>query len=261
MKPTRLTISLLAIPLLVGLLASCGADSPIASTHPLQQQVDKLVFVQGGTFMMGDAGYTNPQGEFSYFSGGDRNKPAHQVTLSSYSIQAYETTFREFDTYMTSIGEKILRPENRHRQNAQPDYPAKWMTWYQAQGYCQWLGNKIGYPMSLPTEAQWEYAARSRGKTVAYATDNGVWERGRNMRDPVKVGHAMPVGSWPPNPLGLYDMTGNVWEWTVDFWHPYEKEPLSDPNFNNDETAYYTGQRISRGGAYSVESPFMAVNQ
>jgi formylglycine-generating enzyme len=71
--------------------------------------------------------------------------------------------------------------------------------------------------MDLPTEAQWEYAARSRGKVVAHATNSSDFEYGVNYRDLRKIWHPMPVGSWPPNPLGIYDMTGNVDEWTLDF--------------------------------------------
>ncbi len=120
------------------------------------------------------------------------------------------------------------------------------MTWYQARDYCQWLGKQIGYPMDLPTEAQWEYAARSRGKAVAHATNNGDIEYGINYRDPVKEHNPMPVGSWPPNPLGIYDMTGNVDEWTLDLWRAYRDHPQIDPQFTEIDPMK-SEQRVTRG--------------
>jgi formylglycine-generating enzyme required for sulfatase activity len=101
--------------------------------------------------------------------------------------------------------------------------------------------------MDLPTEAQWEYAARSRGKAVAHATNNGDIEYGVNYRDPVKEHNPMPVGSWPPNPLGLYDMTGNVDEWTLDAWRIYQEEPLVDPQYTDDLIPDLSSQKITRG--------------
>ena len=102
-------------------------------------------------------------------------------------LKAYETTFKDFDFYMTSIGEDIVRKKYRHRKHSQPSYPAKWLTWDQAHNYCLWLGSNIGYSMNLLTEAQWEYAARSRGKAVAHTTNNGDIEYGVNYRDPRKI--------------------------------------------------------------------------
>ena len=231
------------------LLAGClDGRASNESKGALQRQIDKLVFVEGGTFMMGDVGYTDGNGQFHYFTRSDRAHPAHQVTLSNYSVQAYEVTFGEFDEYMRIIGEEIVRPDRRNRKHAKSNYPAKWMTWHQARGYCRWLGERLGYPMDLPTEAQWEYAARSRGKAVAFATDNGLREKGRNFRDSKKVWHPMPVGSWPPNPLGLYDMSGNVHEWTMDWWYGYREEPRVDPNNHEARKGVPGRSKIVRGG-------------
>jgi formylglycine-generating enzyme required for sulfatase activity len=101
--------------------------------------------------------------------------------------------------------------------------------------------------MDLPTEAQWEYAARSRGKAVAHATNNGDIEYGVNYRDPTKIWHTMPVGSWPPNPLGLYDMTGNVDEWTLDLWHLYTTQPPYNPSYVDKSNQPNEYQRVTRG--------------
>src|SRR5690606_35188949 len=129
-------------------------------TDRVRQQ---LVFVDGGTFRMGDVGTTDAEGYVSYFTGDSDTHPVHEVTLDSFSIQKYETTFAEFDLYSKAMGEELVKKERRHAEHYQDHYPAKGMDWYQARSYCQWLGSLLDLPMDLPTEAQWEYAARSRG--------------------------------------------------------------------------------------------------
>jgi sulfatase modifying factor 1 len=194
--------------------------------------LQQMVFVEGGTFMMGDVGYIDGNGDKQYFAPSPKVFPVHQVTLTSYSMNSLETTFGDYDVFTNYVGKDLIENESRHMSHKKPEYPAKGMNWYQAREYCQWLGEQIAYPMDLPTEAQWEYAARSRGLAVAYATNNGKFERGINIRDSKQNDFQMPVGSWPPNPLGMYDMTGNVNEWTVDNAHSYTEEAKIDPIFD-----------------------------
>ena len=194
--------------------------------------LQQMVFVEGGTFMMGDVGYTDENGVKRRFAGDADVFPVHQVTLTSYSMNSLETTFGDYDAYTNYEGKKLIAEYLRELPHKHGKYPANGMNWYQAREYCQWLGEQIGYAMDLPTEAQWEYAARSRGLAVAYATNNGKDERGINIRDPSKYKFQMPVGSWLPNPLGMHDMTGNVNEWTVDNAHSYTEEAKTDPIFD-----------------------------
>jgi sulfatase modifying factor 1 len=198
----------------------------VLKTRTLQQ----MVFVEGGTFMMGDVGYTDVDGIKRHFAGDADVFPVHQVTLTSYSMNSLETTFGDYDAYTIYVGKETVLPDYRDIFTQQ--HPAWGMNWYDAREYCQWLGQEIGYSMDLPTEAQWEYAARSRGLAVAYATNNGKDERGINIRNPSEYKFQMPVGSWPPNPLGMYDMTGSVNEWTVDNWHPYTEGAKVDPIYD-----------------------------
>ncbi len=249
MKRKVLLGRMLTLMLLTGCNRSSSANS-IASPdlEALKQEtVENLVFVKGGAFMMGDVGYTDKDGQFHNFTNDANVFPVHQVTLSSYSIQAYEVSYKDFDLFTNSTNGELVGKKYRGLYFMGPDYPAEWLTWYQARDYCQWLGNQIGYPMDLPTEAQWEYAARSRGKAVAHATNNGDIVYGVNYRDPVKEHNPMPVGSWPPNPLGIYDMTGNVDEWTLDLWHAYRDEPQVDPSYNTKERLKYATSRMTRG--------------
>jgi sulfatase modifying factor 1 len=226
-------------------LAACGSLSEDESW--LQQNtLNNLVFVDGGTFTMGDVGYTDANGKHQSFSNDGDNTVLRKVTLSPYSVLKYEVTFKEMDIYSQSVGDKIIRAKKRHFDNHQPEYPAKGMVWHQAQDYCQWVGKRLlGYPMDLLTEAQWEYAATSRGKAMAYATNNGLYERGINVKHSGKNEFEMPVGSWPPNPLGLYDMTGNVGEWVTDWYraaYPFDDE------INPTGPAKKRQNKVTRGG-------------
>jgi formylglycine-generating enzyme required for sulfatase activity len=114
--------------------------------------------------------------------------------------------------------------------------------WQEAKDYCLWLGQISGHPFDLPTEAQWEYAARSRGQFFATATDDGNWDKGRNApfsQQAEKIAKMYAdtsdrryvVGLFPPNPLGLYDMSYMAWEWTNDWYAEdgYEKVSARDP--------------------------------
>jgi formylglycine-generating enzyme len=249
MKYKVLLGALLSILPLAGCESSSGThitEDP-ALVALKQATVENLVFVKGGNFMMGDVGYTDKDGQFRNFTNDANVFPVHEVKLTSYSIQAYEVTFKDFDFYTELVGGEVVVPEYKDVFHRNGMYPAKFLSWYQARSYCQWLGQQIGYPMDLPTEAQWEYAARSRGKAVAHATNNGDIEYGVNYRDPTKVWHTMPVGSWPPNPLGIYDMTGNVDEWTLDAWRIYQEEPLVDPQYTDDLIPDLSSQKITRG--------------
>jgi len=192
--------------------------------------LQQMVFVEGGTFMMGDVGYTDENGIKRHFAGDADVFPIHQVSLTSYSMNSLETTLGDYDAYANYMGKDTVQVG--YRDHFSQKHPAWGMNWYDAREYCQWLGQEIGYVMDLPTEAQWEYAARSRGLAVAYATNNGKFERGINIRDSKQNDFEMPVGSWPPNPLGMYDMTGNVNEWTVDNAHSYTEEAKTDPIFD-----------------------------
>ena len=229
---------------MLSVLTGC---SPSEEVNALKQRtLDSLVFVEGGTFMMGDVGYVDENGQHQIFGPDADAFPVHEVTLSNYSILKHEITYAEYDLFAEVTGRE--KPMQRYRNEVYTgsDYPVKGVTWEESRAYCQWVGELVGYSMDLPTEAQWEYAARSRGKAVAYATDNGEFEPGRNIRDATRVWHPMPVGSWPPNPLGLHDMTGNVDEWTVDYWRAYRPGPIENPR-NVDYEKFKSDQKVTRG--------------
>ncbi|MGP4846243.1 formylglycine-generating enzyme family protein [Marinobacter sp. 1Y8] len=211
---------------------------------------ENLIFVEGGSFIMGDIGDSDGH---PYDPASDNNKPPIQVTLDSFSISRYETTWKQFLTYLNDSGKSSeytvesgysganVLPMSSNDDPLSPNFhskPARSPNFQEAQGYCDWLAEKSGLPFALPTEAQWEYAARSRGKNTPYATRSGTIEIDPYLRRPAQYvdpstppsGNTLihssskverrPVGTYAPNSIGLYDMTGNVSEWTQDWYQP-----------------------------------------
>ena len=219
----------------------------------IHQVKANLVFVEGGDFLMGDFGAKYGPEKIQLDTEKD-SKPLHKVTLNSYSISKFKTTNQEYQLYLKLNGLQLKQEDNSLLQewadtlNKLPDTPAH-MDWYDAEKYCTWLGKVSGLPFALPTEAQWEYAARSRGQFIIAGTNSGVLEmksinRGINISGSLdreefakKMGLAggtrvaLPVDSYPPNPLGLYDMAGNGLEWINDWYDPdyYKNSPIVDP--------------------------------
>ncbi len=223
------------------------------SVGTLDERIEKLkakvlgdlVFMKGGSFMMGDFGpLWSPEGT-NYTIESD-NKPAHKVTLTSFSISRYKTTYAEYDVYLDATSQPHVDNEVVPYRNA---FVPAGMIWSEAKNYCQWLGKQTGLPFDLPSEAQWEYAARSRGQFFVFGTDNGNLDYGRNVDDVKEldlirppsdnvdkrgrhpeVWH-YPVGIFPANPMDLYDMATNGWEWTNDWYAGdyYKNSPEVDP--------------------------------
>lgn len=191
----------------------------------------RLVHLPGGTFDMGDWG--SPEG-LPYDMERD-SKPLHKVTLDGFSMMAYKVTYEDFDAFTEAVGSpKINADIERHRPGARkPMRPAK-VNWFGAKAFCQWLGKLSGLPFDLPTEAQWEYAARSGGKRLIFATDNGQVDEGRNYPDDNHRPRLVTpeVGAFPPNPAGLFGMLDYMaLEWVNDWYQPdyYKRSPVANP--------------------------------
>ncbi|WP_354675413.1 formylglycine-generating enzyme family protein [Cupriavidus alkaliphilus] len=227
------SLSMLAIP-------SSWALDPNESVQALIRKTkSNLVFVKGGTFKMGDFGPITTPDRLPYTSQ-DESKPLHDVELESFSIGKYKVTYEDFDVYSSDSGTPRIAELRRDRPYRNiPNVPAG-VNWQEAKNYCQWLGKVTNLPFDLPTEAQWEYAARSGGKYHAWATDSGKYEDGRNvasyeqrrdMMPGVSSPRVYPVGKFPPNPLGLYDMSSNGRDWVNDWFSRtyYEHSPLRNP--------------------------------
>lgn len=240
-----------------------------------------MVKFKAGSFQMGNPGFYG-------FESAD-TRPLHKVTLDGFYMMAYKVSYEEFDVFTDSVGEQRVNMDEFSQKYRAPRKPAG-VSWYGAQAYCKWLGKLTGKPFGLPTEAQWEYAARSGGKQVLFATDNGKVEEGRNYPDSsslkgVNVGTAPEIGSYPPNPAGLYGMLDyHSAEWVQDWYDPtyYQRSPernprggaekdsidpehpefgprkvmRGDPNGNNPAFANYVFTRDHRGLEYRRESGY-----
>ncbi|MFD0992319.1 formylglycine-generating enzyme family protein [Tenacibaculum geojense] len=207
---------------------NCTSQLSKEEQQIINQAKENFVFVEGGTFIMGE--------------NNTPIAPEHEVTLSSYSISKYETTWKEYDLFRKKNGLEIMAPDYRDTVEGYCDScPAKKASWYTAKEYCQWLGKQLNLPLDLPTEAQWEFAARSRGKNVFHATDNGKIVGSYTVKRNYDLNKK--VGSFAPNPLGIYDMSGGRPEWTNDYMWAYEG-PVTDPRF---DTIDLNKEKVVRG--------------
>ena len=181
--------------------------------------------------------------------------PRHQVTISAFRLMIHEVTTAEY---------RRLVPN--HRGEDGPDLPVAYVTWYEAYTYAAWLGGR------LPTEAEWEYAARA-GCLYAYcqrdgseaALDDVAWTL-RNSRDP-ETGELKPspVMRLESNPWGLYDMLGNLWEWTSDWYDRYRiagrPGEAAPGRAEGDPWGPIAsgGRRVARGGSFGDEAEWSRV--
>ncbi|ALV93497.1 MULTISPECIES: formylglycine-generating enzyme family protein [Pantoea] len=254
--------------LLTLLLSACDRtdDKKVEAYHNLiVSSLANMVKVKGGTFEMGDFGPLTD--EKLPISLGEDDKVLHKVTLDDFSISKYKVTWQDYDVYLQAknLSRPDLPPGNEDdgEKLQAPDMPAA-LNWQQAQDYCHWLGEVSGKKVGLPTEAQWEYAARDGGKYVIYATDNGKYEEGRNVPSTEQREEMTwemfnyPVGKYPPTPLGLYDMAGNGVDWMQDWYakdyysHSAKKNPTGPENGTKKVIRGYEGG----GGALSNQTVF-----
>jgi formylglycine-generating enzyme required for sulfatase activity len=248
---------------IAGMLAGIAA---IIATAVAAVPPDDSVLVAGGTFRMGTAAAAVPELQRRYgidYPGAfDGEAPAHAVTLSAFRIDRHEVTnarFAEFTSKHPEWSKSGLDPQMHnghyleHWTDGQPppaklDHPVVFVTWHAAQAFCRAAGGR------LPTEAEWEYAARSRGD------DEFPWGSVLPSADKANYGESglrgtAPVGSYAPNRLGLYDVAGNVWEFLLDEWQPAYSEraqtnPMAGGVVGDDQLRRITGRRVLRGGSY-----------
>ena len=202
--------------------------SPSSETFTVKGVTFKMIYVAGGTFAMGA---TPEQGSDAW----DREKPAHSVTLDGYSIGETEVTQALWTAVMGSN-------PSRHKGDG---YPVECVSWFDCQDFIKKLNSLTGRTFRLPTEAEWEFAARggtlSRGYKYA-GSDNlsdVAWYDGNSGN------HTNAVKTKFPNELGLYDMSGNVWEWCNDWCSGYTASSQTNPMGPSSGS-----RRVYRGGSY-----------
>jgi formylglycine-generating enzyme required for sulfatase activity len=196
----------------------------------------EMVFVKGGTFTMGCAG--------SQSNCEKDEKPAHKVTVGDFNIGKYPVTQKQWIQVMGSNpshfkGDKL---------------PVGKVSWHDAQEFIQKLNTITGKQYRLATEAEWEYAARGGAQSTGflYAGSNNIndvaWHKGNSNG---KVG---AVGTKLPNELGIYDMSGNVWEWVSDWKGNYTSSSETNPQGPNAGSI-----RVIRGGSWPYEAKFCRI--
>ncbi len=203
----------------------------------LKQIEDNMVLVKGGTFTMGA---TAEQGE-CFIS----ELPVHQVTLSDFYISKYEVTQEQWKAIMGKFWSSFKGA----------NLPIEDVSWDTAQEFIEIINEKTGKKYRLPTEAEWEFAARggnmSRGYKFSGSNDLEcvAWYAG-NSREMIH-----PVGTKDPNELGLFDMNGNVYEWCQDRYASYTSEAQINPKVLTNEP-----NRVIRGGSWGHEVMYCRVS-
>ncbi|GBU22103.1 hypothetical protein R80B4_02008 [Fibrobacteres bacterium R8-0-B4] len=212
----------------------------------------EMVLVEGGTFTMG---CTSEQGDdcFAYES------PTHPVTLSSYYIGKYEVTQGLWKAVMGSLPSDFTE-DSLHGMG--DNYPVYYVSWDDiVNEFIPKINKLTGKTYRLPTEAEWEYAARGGNKSGGYKysgsnnIDDVAWY-GYYLKEGGTSGETTnPVGTKSPNELGIYDMIGNVWEWVSDWYGDYSSTAQADP------TGPSSGSdRVNRGGSWHDVARFCRVS-
>jgi formylglycine-generating enzyme required for sulfatase activity len=215
--------------------------------------------IQGGTFTMGSN------------DGEDDEKPTHQVTVGNFAMMKTELTVAQFKVFIDETGYQTdadkrsgnygswiwngssweqkdgvnwkcgvsgsLRPQSEY------NHPVIYVSWNDAVAYAEWFSRKTGQTWRLPTEAEWEYAARG-GQNYQYAGSNIVDEVAWYSQNSGNKTH--PEGQKNANDFGLYDMIGNVWEWCNDWYGEYQTDSQTNPKGSS-----WGSRRVSRGGGWN----------
>lgn len=253
MKKSVYLMSIILVLFITAPFAGCGggggdSDSAAETTTPeetITVATHTLVWIPAGSFMMGSE--DNEYGWVQYTT------PVHEVTLSGFYIGAYEVTQTQYLAVMgtnPSYFQGTSYPDSENN-------PMEQVSWYEAKEFCEKLSEQTGWTFTLPSDAQWEYACRA-GTTTLYSfgdddEDLGdyAWWGGNSNGTGGPFG-THPVGTKLPNPWGLYDMHGNVWEWCLDSWHSnYTGAPTDGRAWEPD-----TGSlRMIRGSGWSIDYP------
>lgn len=198
-----------------------------------------MIIVKGGTFTMG--GTENDE------------KPVHSVMVNDFSMSKYEITVTEYKTFCKATGRTMPKTPS---WGLKENYPIVNVNFNDASAYCNWLSIVTGKKYRLPTDAEWEYAARGGAKSKAflYAGSNTLDEVGWNSSN--AGDQAQAVGLKKANELGLYDMSGNVMEWCNDWYNDsyYAISPTINP-----QGATSGSNHILRGGSWYHSASFCRV--
>lgn len=237
MQPTIRCICLLVAGLFVTV-----APSPAAPDI-------SMVRVAGGCYQMGDSSGNGEKDE----------RPVHEVCINDFQIGLYEVTQAQWEAVMGN---------NPSQYKSGGSYPVEMVSWNDVQKFITRLNTQTGRSYRLPTEAEWEYAARSRGHSEMWSGTNDPKQLFRYMnfcdknceatyKDRTQddgYGLTAPAGSFRPNALGLYDMSGNVWEWCQDW---FDANYYRRANKNNPKGPEAGTFKVIRGGSWDKSADLL----
>ena len=196
-------------------------------------QMPLMVELPAGEFIMGE----NAGDKFA----NDTERPAHRVSIPpGVAIGCFPVTVDEFRRFCPG-----------HAPDDEDELPAVRVSWHDARAYCDWLSGQTGRAYRMPGEAEWEYACRAGSRTPFGVGDEITTAQANFLYDEsgarIGIGGRVPVGSYAPNRLGLYDFHGNVGEWVADTWHP---NYLGAPADGRPWIETGDHRRVVRGGAW-----------
>jgi len=210
----------------------------------------KMIYVEGGTFTMGCTGEQGSECN-------DDESPSRRTTVSSFYIGMLEVTQSQWEAVMgTSIYQQKSKANASSIYGTGADYPMYYVSWEEAKEFCLRLSRQTGKTYRLPTEAEWEYAARGGNKNEGTKYSGGWslgsvgWYDGNSNRS------SHPCGTKMGNALGIYDMNGNVWEWCEDWYGPYLAYDTDNP-----KGASSGSYRVLRGGSWINGAGYCRVSE
>jgi len=219
---SRNILSQSAVILTVILLLT--AQAPVAAQDSTDSEPDKqltdLVLITGGEFLMGQK------------DGASNNTPVHKVSVNSFYIDKHEVTNAQYQRFCTETDRTLPIYWGMERFRCGPDYPdhpVVGVSWADANAYAEWAGRR------LPTEAEWEYAARGglAGKKFPYGDE--MDDTAANFKSDGTVA----VAVYPPNGYGLYDISGNVREWVADYYEEFYYSKSTEDNPTGPESGLF----------------------
>jgi formylglycine-generating enzyme required for sulfatase activity len=221
----------------------------------------EMVAIPAGSFQMGSV------------SGAGNEIPVHAVKLSGFEMGKYEVTNHQFSLFVKATGYQTLTERDssakfnwtNYAKAGRDRFPVVMVAWEDAKAYCEWLSKTTGQTYRLPTEAEWEYAARggSQGKAFPWgdkiesAKANYAFDDSRTSYAEPALDFLKPVGTYEANGYGLYDVIGNVWEWCSDWYNEnyYESSPPENPTGPEEGKT-----KVARGGGWGNNSSYCYVS-
>ncbi len=202
----------------------------------------ELIFLPGGSFMIGSLAHAVAQ-------------PVHEVFIAPFYIARFETTYNEFDLFSKATSRDLRHDIGWGRGNR----PVVDVSWHEANAYAEWLSKQTGDVYRLPTEAEWEYAARGGEVIARFHWGNNTQTNKANCRDCGSIDGGIStsvVGEYEPNAFGLYDVHGNVWEMVQNCYSHSYFEKTEPVELNPDEDCKVI---VVRGGSWETNSDELAV--